>query len=78
MIVGAVIVVLPMLSLIPSSKETNLYDQVVSTLFTTTDARDVSNPPAGLQDQLAALDRHRDQAKGFRQVSVLTETDRAN
>jgi hypothetical protein len=62
MIVGAVIVVLPTLSLIPSSKETKLYDQVVSTLFTTTDARDVSNPPAGLQDQHAALNRHRDRA----------------
>jgi len=40
-------------------------EQCADGLIAEPTARDVSNPPAGLQDQHAALDRHRDRFFSF-------------
>jgi hypothetical protein len=60
---GAAIVALLLVALAPTAKEKKVCDQVVSTLFhhhrcDRATARDVSNPPAGLQDQHATRNRH--------------------
>jgi hypothetical protein len=71
MIVGAAIFALPMIILAPTAKEkkglrSGRQHIVHHHRCDRATARDVSNPAAGLQDQHAALERHRDREAGHR------------